>query len=688
MKYLSIILFSLLLNACFDSSSSADNPQALICELNSSHISFFDEDPAPGFISGDIHIQLPTNCDTQSIKALWLNTSTNSKRNTEPYTLTTVTSDTQSYAINIPKNTKAPSENETLSVEISVNNDVPFEIIDNAHVKGPGGSEKKQWYYGTDRPPLQLTAQIRGDQTFCIFDNGKVLIHDFNYDDDLDLSGKRSADDVLYPAFEFNCTDTTVNEHRKITTLGDNDEELIESYSMINDAMFYGTLVYDMYEELLGKPPMDKIRIRTHFGDQSNFNLWAHWDGAYVNFNDVIHEALGGSTSLDTVAHEITHGVLNKHTPLVFVSEAEYSHDARTLHEGFSDMASVMAHYYLHNELNWIIGDENDPAAKRYLDKIKTEYGAIDSYFDYADAGNNFYRRMGMITYPFYLLTNKWGIEPAFKLFLSAAQSCWFPDSSLLQAAQCVHATSNSENYNHEDVIAAFRQVKIQLEDEDTLAHFTIDQKKLRTQFSDNSHTDRSMTEYHWDFGDGNQSIQASPYHEYATAGSYAPTLTVTDSSGIDNTFTRNINITDQYCTPSRSNNLYREFTGASINDSDIGYILGIYDYSNRSINVTAGTDFPVVINGNVLGDNKPDTIWEAWVDFNDDGVFDHRNETSESILVFKQTDKYGLNTKMNIPGEYAGKTLYMRIESHPFSIFDPCSSPIKSVIDIKLHVL
>jgi len=46
------------------------------------------------------------------------------------------------------------------------------------------------------------------------------------------------------------------------------------------------------------------------------------------------------------------------------------------------------------------------------------------------------------------------------------------------------------------------------------------------------SDIDGTIDSWHWDFGDGNSSIQQSPAHSYATAGSLTATLTVTDNLG------------------------------------------------------------------------------------------------------------------------------------------------------------
>ena len=43
---------------------------------------------------------------------------------------------------------------------------------------------------------------------------------------------------------------------------------------------------------------------------------------------------------------------------------------------------------------------------------------------------------------------------------------------------------------------------------------------------------------WHWDFGDGETSIQPSPQHTYAERGHYQVSLTVTDDDGASDTRT------------------------------------------------------------------------------------------------------------------------------------------------------
>ena len=698
MRSVWILISILVLVGCFDKKSKQDT--LTVCDLSDSVVNFKDQDYTVGNVGGEVTFSLPHNCNANRVEAHWVN---NQGQQLNDMAFSTMINDSNALqTITIPFATSIPSDDVTIQLHVVNGDDQQspsqrVSIVDLAHVSGPGGNYYSNWVYGDDRLALVATVRKQGDDYFCVFDNGNVLVHDANFEEDLNEKSGLTVvvDDILYPAYEFDCTDSQVNAHRKVVTYDQDGNEDLHTYSMINDAMFYGSLVFDMYEELLGIRPMDKIRIRAHYGSQMSFNLWAHWDGAYVNFNDVMFQAYG-SASLDTVSHEITHGILQQHTALKFAPQTTYHADGRMLHEAFADMASVMAHYQLYGELNWVMGDENHAAQKRYLNKIETEKGAIESYFDYTDAGNNYYKRMGMMTYPFYLLTKQWGINDAFALFLESAKSCWLPDAEILHGANCVLQTAKLKGYSEEEVIAAFHAVKIQLKEEDTLAHYEFEAQKLRVQFTDSTHSDRVVTEYLWDFDDGTTSTLASPYHEYTDSGEYTPSLTVTDHLGTSDTFTRNLEITDQYCSPFTST-VRRQFDSILINGVTIDFDPAYYDYTDiEPIEVIAGTPFPIAVRGTVTDPLPPEsedyekyskTRWHVRVDLNDDGQY--VDNDGEVLLEVDQVDnEYDFNESITIGSEYIGKTLYMRLNGDTFKSFNPCSTIFGSVADVRLKII
>ncbi|WP_228710768.1 PKD domain-containing protein [Saccharobesus litoralis] len=411
------------------------------------------------------------------------------------------------------------------------------DFIGNAQMAGAGGNEQTSWYYGDDRPLISIVRQ----NGICRLDNGLVSVIDMANERDedwhnrTDNSSANVADDDLYPAYEFACDAEPVNSHREIA-----DDIGVWTYSTLNDAMFYGTLVYDAFVKYFGEPPLnDKIRIRAHYA--ASWRSYAYWDGAYANFSDA-YPLQYSTLSLDSVAHEVAHGVLTRISALdPWVNDL--SPDAKTLHEAFADISGVMAKYEMTGQLDWLHGGENHGWV-RQLDRIKTEHGAIASFLDYDAAQDNYYRRIGMLTYPFYLLSQQWGIEPAYHAYLNAAKHCWLPSSSLPDAAQCIKQQAVAVGGSEQDVVDAFKTVKIKLFEQGVLSHFTLEQNGYQIALTDNSQTDSQVLNWHWTLGDGTSSNLPNPTHTYAQAGEYQVKLTVTDQNYHQDTFTRQIEVT------------------------------------------------------------------------------------------------------------------------------------------------
>jgi len=653
------------------------------------HVFFRDQDGATGSLGGTVMIEAAEVIDTdparvESIWVYWADEHGNKDGN-----VWFKTSPDSVYQIElkigtpIPDNVSGfllyPSNKEGLASEGSLINFHDF--VGNAELAGPGGNELDAWYYGDGRPTItvQRTSYQGG---LCIFDNGLVSVTDMNNTEDENWKVTRGngrsnlVNEIDFPAYEFLCDENPVNTTREIS-----DDIGVWTYSTINDAMFYGTVVYDSFLKYLGEPPLEeKIRLRVHYGHQSETKVY--WDGAYANFSDG-YPFQYSMASLDSIAHEIGHGVLNRISPLN-AFEKEISTDARTLHEAFSDLSGVMAKYeFTGDSNNWVHGEESMGEVRR-LNQINTEIGAIGSLLDYEDAGENFYLRIGMVTYPFYLLSNQWGLEQTYKVYLNSAKACWTAMTTLTEAAECIKQQAVVSGFSEADVVDAFKTVKIKLFEEGVLSHFKADTYKLRVEFSDNSQSTSRVSQWLWDFGDGHTSTEQNPEHIFAESGDYHVSLMVTDQSNDQDSFYRLMSVNDQYCTIKDTYNVDNHISRVMVDGMDINFSSEKSDYTESTINLMNPENTVINIEGESTATERS-TTWRAWVDLNDNGVFgDEDNELIVNTFVAEGLP-YALNTVLDLsdlPND--GEPKYMRIIGD-YAAITPCSTGVGEALDLRI---
>ncbi|GDY26187.1 hypothetical protein AHAT_20770 [Agarivorans sp. Toyoura001] len=548
MPLFSALVTSLLLSACGGGGESSSTETVFTQPRNTIKSAYLrDTDGQANRLAGQISLTLSNEtvspeAKTQSVWVYWADT----KGNNLGEAWLKTPSNTP-FLISIPEQSVIPANATALNL-LPVNQAGPaatarlvrfHDFTGNTQLSGPGGSYLTPWYYGTSRPHIAIQ-RINHQGGTCIFDNGLVSVTDMQNQIDPRAhdanAGALEADEQAYPAYEYLCAAQPINTYKQT-----NDSNGLWTYSAINDAMYYGTAVYDAFLKHLKEPPLEqKIRLRVHYDKASSIR--AFWDGAYANFSDGI-PFFQNLATLDHIAHEVGHGVLNRIGKIDGFKE-DISLDAQTAHEAFADISGVMVKYEFNNDGNyWIHGEESN-GYTRQLDQIQTEAGAIASFLDYDAAGNNYYQRIGMLSYPFYLLANKWGIDTAYAVYLNAAKSCWLPDLTLTDAADCIRQQSLAANLPEADVIEAFKSVKIKLFDQGVLSHFTVESSDTGIQFSDNSRSTNQVLDWQWDFGDGSSSELANPLHQFA-AGTYQVTLSVSDQSNDHDSFSRTIRVSN-----------------------------------------------------------------------------------------------------------------------------------------------
>lgn len=695
LRTLTIVFLFSLLSACGGGSASSppiDDVPDLVTQIPLNqivHAFFRDQDSTVGKLSGAVTIEATNIVDTdparaESIWVYWADAQGN--KHGEAWLKT---QGRDIYNVTIPAGTNLPENIQSLLLyphnsigEASQGTLISFhDFSGNTPLSGSGGNEKVSWEYGVERPKIaiQRSNQAGG---LCIFDNGLVSVTNMNNNIDENWETNSSnmqgniADDNAFPAYSFLCDEQPTHNADQIA-----DEIGVWTYSTLNDAMFYGTVVYDSFVKYLGEPPLtEKVRLRVHYGDLANTS--AYWDGAYANFGDA-YPLYYSMASLDAIAHEVAHGVLSRIANLNLF-ENELSADIRTIHEAFSDISGVMAKYeFTGSTDNWTHGAESEGLV-RQLNQIKTEPDAIDSVLDYDDAGDNFYLRIGMLTYPFYTLSKSWGLEPTYKVYLSAAKQCWNTNSTLTSAAACIKQQAGIAGLPEEDVVEAFKKVKIKLFEEGVLSHFNAEQFKLRTQFNDNSQTTNQVTQWLWDFGDGQTSTQSDPEYTFAESGTYEITLTVTDQSNDQDTFVRTLSVTDQYC-EIKSFGTENHITNVVIDDVDINFDPTQSDYAQTPVEVTNPNIVAIDIQGS--SDSTPrSTRWMIWIDLNDNGVFgDESNEIITDEFV-PEASAYAFNTILDLSAlPNNGSPKNMRIAGD-YALYNPCTAITGKAFDVKIN--
>ena len=137
----------------------------------------------------------------------------------------------------------------------------------------------------------------------------------------------------------------------------------------------------------------------------------AGWDN---NFKKVVYGNMNGNplTSLDIVAHEITHGLTQATAGLL------YANESGALNEGFSDIfaACIENTYKPHATNNWLCGEEivsgglrsmSNPQSKNHPGTYKGAnwYPSVTNPNGYNDYGG-VHTNSGVLNYWFYLLAN------------------------------------------------------------------------------------------------------------------------------------------------------------------------------------------------------------------------------------------------------------------------------------------
>lgn len=146
------------------------------------------------------------------------------------------------------------------------------------------------------------------------------------------------------------------------------------------------------------------IRSYVHY---SNNYVNAFWDGSRMTYGDGDGVNYGPLTSIDIVSHEITHGVTD------FSSDLVYSYESGALNESFSDIFGEAVENYATGSNDWLMGDDigiGGSGAFRNMSN-PNQFNDPDTYkgdFWHTSASDNggVHVNSGVQNFWFYLLVN------------------------------------------------------------------------------------------------------------------------------------------------------------------------------------------------------------------------------------------------------------------------------------------
>lgn len=383
---------------------------------------------------------------------------------------------------------------------------------------GPGGNIKTGRYvYGEDFPAMEVDANCRMETP--------------NYRT-IDMNFRTSGGSV----FQFECPENTVRE-------------INGAFSPLNDAHFFGGVIFDMYSEWFGSSPLrNQLVLRAHYSNNYENAFYSNGTMTFGDGNTRFHPLV----SLDVVAHEVSHGFTSQNSGLV------YRNQSGGINEAYSDMAGEAAEYFMNETNDFLVGGQIMKEAGRALRYFEdpTEDGRSIGHADDFRSGMNVHLSSGVYNRAFFHIarTEGWNTRKAFEIFTRANRVYWGGNTNFVQGACGTLEATQDLGYDINTVINAFNIVGVVCPDfepepptdEEPVADFSFSADLLTVSFSDESTSaDSSVVSWSWDFGDGANSSDQSPQHTYAAAGEYLVTLTVEDANGLSATASQAVSVED-----------------------------------------------------------------------------------------------------------------------------------------------
>lgn len=434
------------------------------------------------------------------------------------------------------------------------------------------------------------------------------------------------------------------------------------------DAHFGAEATYDYYNNNYGWKSVDgagtqKLKSIVHAGPGIN----AFWDGTYMSYLDG-DAGMGVTplTSLEVCGHELTHGVTEHSSGLI------YSCESGSINESMSDIFGVTIRFLNITGGTWFLGDQFNYLIRDMANP--NDFNNPDCYDGlYWSNCPEVHSGSGVGNFWYYLLTE--GGEG-----VNDVGNSYFVEGIGLVDAGAIAFRSNTVYLTPNSDYAEFRDYALQSAqdlfgdcsnqavqtvnawfavnvggpfDDAVTAIFSTPQTSFCTTNTPISFVNSSLnaTSYLWDFGDGTTSVEQNPTHTYANEGTYTVSLIV---NGLSLCNTADTLIKTDYITienvgqpvapactpiataPSSGFGVFKVVFN-QINNSSVGATEGYQDFSCSDFTHLVAGD-PVILSV-TTGAGKSEDL-RVWLDYNGDGTF---NETNE--LIYQDNAVTGVHT-------------------------------------------
>ena len=438
-----------------------------------------------------------------------------------------------------------------------------------------------------------------------------------------------------------------------------------------NDAHFGSKSTYDYFFTNFGRNSIDNAGFALYsYVHYSTGYVNAFWDGSEMTYGDGDGVSYTPLTSLDVVAHEITHG-LTEHTAALV-----YSGESGALNESFSDIFGVAIDYYENpTTANYLMGDQINVSGTPFRSFIQPKlYGCPDTYNGINwNAGDIVHYNSSVQNHWFYLLAeggsgvndvgSTYTVNAIGKIAAAAISyrtlALYLTPNSTFADARTYSVQSATDLYGpcSAEVIQttnAWYAVGVGgVFNNAVVAGFNVPSNYFCSipagvSFTNNSY---NATTYIWSFGDGGTSTVANPTHQYNASGLYTVRLIANGSASCSSTDTLTvvacISVVNggapipAACGPATTSNccgvgIYRVRFNTIDNSSGDGSE-GYRDYTcSNSTTLTAGDPANIIVNTGITNYENV----KAFIDYNNDGQF---NNTTE--MVFSSLNKLTTHT-------------------------------------------